>query len=72
MGRKRLGKDRKVPIALKVDPKLKEALLAEAARRGVTLSRVGAYALQRWVNAHKHTRHIGRINDKPTAKTTEK
>ena len=72
MGRKRLGKYRKVPIALQVDPKLKEALLAEAARRGVTLSRIGAYALQCWVNAHKYTRKIEGMNDKPTAKTTEK
>ena len=62
-GRKRLGKDRKVPIAIKVDPKLKEALSVEAARRGVTLSRVGAYALQCWVNAHKHTRKTEELKD---------
>ncbi len=59
-GRKRLGKDRKVPLSIKVDPRLKEALLAEAARRGVTLSRVGAYALQCWINAQKHTKSINR------------
>ena len=63
MGRKRLGKYRKVHIALQVDPKLKKALLAEAARRKVTLSRVGAYALQCWVNAQEHTRHIGGMKE---------
>ena len=58
MGRKRLGKDRKVPITIKADPELKEALLAEASRMGITLSRVGAYALQRWINAQEHTKRL--------------
>ena len=61
MGRKRLGKERKVHIAIKIDPKLKESLSDAADRMGITLSRVGEYAIQRWINAQKHTMKIERM-----------
>lgn len=57
-GRKRFGKELMVPIAIQVDPELKEAMLDEAYRTGKTLSQMAAYGLQRWINAHKHTKRL--------------
>ena len=61
-GRPRTGKEVTVSIALAVDPKLREALKDEADERGMTLSRLGAHALQRWVNAQDHVRKIKEMN----------
>lgn len=61
-GRKRINKELTVPIALAVDPELREALKDEAYRAGKSMSQMGAYALQRWVNAQKHVRKIEGMN----------
>ena len=57
-GRKRINKELTVPIALAVSPRLKEALENEAYRDGKTLSQMGAYALQRFINARELRREI--------------
>jgi len=66
-GRPRIGKEVMVQISIAVAPELKEALLGEAHRAGKTLSQMGAYAIQRWLNAQEHVRHIEKtrtyIND---------
>lgn len=58
MGRNRIGKNLTTPLGIAVDIELKESLLDEAFKRGITLSRMSAYALQRWINAQEHARHI--------------
>jgi len=63
-GRKRIGSEVTVPIALAVEPELKRALKDEADRAGKSLSRMGSYAIQRWLNAQRHTRRIEAMNNK--------
>ena len=67
-GRPRIGKEVTVPIALAVDPKLREALKDEAYRAGKSMSQMGAFAIQRWLNAQKHTRKIEEMRDKENYK----
>ena len=57
-GRKRIGTEVTVPYACAIDPKLKEALENEAYRDGKTLSQMGAYALQRFINEREIRREI--------------
>jgi len=57
-GRPRIGKEVTVSIALAVDPKLREVLKDEADRAGKSMSQMGAFAIQRWLNAQKHTQKI--------------
>jgi hypothetical protein len=62
MGRNRLGKEATVSITFSVEPELREALKDEAYRAGKSLSQMGSYALQRWLNAQEHVRESEEIN----------
>jgi len=58
MGRNRISKELRQSVTFQMEPALKAALEEEAERSGMTLSRMGAYAIQRWINAQEHVRHI--------------